>query len=482
MSATIIAIVYANGQLAEYVADKHPAEFSNYIRSATVAEWTSAITGDSKGWAAWAQKYKAAGTAIVGYLMCGSTAPANPQTPSGNWRDRLNGAIVLCGAPNYYWHKQPSAQREAILDAVAASGIDGLHFEFGGEFIVMEYIKKPMGGTFQEIYRQRIADFAPWIAGIRARGLIADVTWINTNQSKADKLGVSDHVGLVNKFLNTHGTDNLLILPYSETDSRTTRYDAVIQAFKARLGDGQLIRYASGQPGNWFETHPSTTSKITGKTDSRTIICSDSGGIIKELKGSSWTGGGATNTANMAKFAAACRGISASCVEYSFAREFDFTVPTILAAAYGRGGWNMPLVNGPEKHPSDAIPASSINIVGKHKMDPAKATIATTIKSASLESGQMRLSFAPSVNWYKQTQSNGKTTDGGMVLVWRDGSGYVGGWWDHHGVGQVVKTMNNVRDGYIGVKPAIGAETWMYLISYNGKERSSIAACGKWPG
>ncbi len=354
MSATVIAIIYANGQLAEYVADKHPSHFASYIRSATVAEWTSAITGDSKGWASWAHTYKAAGAAIVGYLigylMGGSTVPANPQTPSsGNWRDRLNRAIVMCGAPNYYWHKQTAQQREAILDAVAASGIDGLHFEFGGEFIVQEYIKKPIGGTFAEIYRQRIRDFAPWLAGIRARGLIAEVTWINTNQSKAKPTSDGDHIALVNEFLNAHGTDNMLILPYSETDTRTPRLSGVLSTFKARVPADQLISYAQGQPGNWYETHPSSISKIVTMTTSRTIICSDSGGIIKELKGSSWTGGGTTNTANMAKFAAACRGMSASCVEYSFSREFDFTVPTILAAAYERGGWNMPLVNGPGK-------------------------------------------------------------------------------------------------------------------------------------
>ena len=482
MSATIIYIVYANGQLAEYVADKHPSDFASYIRSATVAEWTSAITGDSNGWAAWAQTYKSAGAAIVGYLMGGSAVTANPQTPSsGNWRDRLNRAIVLCGAPNYYWHKQTAKQREAILDAVAASGIDGLHFEFGGEFIVQEYIKKPMGGTFSEIYRQRIKDFAPWIAGIRKRGLIAEVTWINTNQSKAKPTSEGDHVALVNEFLNAHGTDNLLILPYSETDTRTPRLSGVLSTFKARVPADQLIRYAQGQPGNWDETHPSSISKIVTMTTSMTIICSDSGGIIKELKGSSWTGGGTTNTANMAKFAQACRGMSSSCVEYSFAREFDFAVPGILASAYGLGAGKT-TTEQTQPLSADAIQAASINIVGKHKMDPAKASIVTTIKSASLESGQMRLSFAPSVNWSKQTHDNGKTTDGGMVLVWRDGSGYVGGFWDHHGVGQVAKTMKNVREGYIGVKPAIGADTWMYLISYNGKERSSIAACGKWPG
>lgn len=128
----------------------------------------------------------------------------------------------------------------------------------------------------------------------------------------------------------------------------------------------------------------------------------------------------------------------------------------------------------------DSISADEINIIGKHRMNPAKAKITATLKSASIGGGKATFKF-DELRWPTQTGSNGKTTDGGCILIWQEGGGYIGGWWDHHGLGQTSKTLSNVTGGYIDKRqPPKGATCYIYLISYDGTQRTNIVEAGPW--
>lgn len=120
----------------------------------------------------------------------------------------------------------------------------------------------------------------------------------------------------------------------------------------------------------------------------------------------------------------------------------------------------------------DAIPADQIEIIGKHKMSPAKAAPSARLHSAKIEGGNVRLSFDP-LGWPTQS-SKGKTVDGGVIIVWQSGGKFVGGWFDHHGQGQKVKTLSNIFGGYVDGRQPPPGPVWFYLISYSGRERSNI--------
>lgn len=128
----------------------------------------------------------------------------------------------------------------------------------------------------------------------------------------------------------------------------------------------------------------------------------------------------------------------------------------------------------------DVIPVSEITIIGNNKKDPKKAAVTRKLHSASISGNKISFKTDP-LNWPTQTGNNGKTTDGGLVLIWRDGDGYIGGWFDHHGVNQTVKGLENITGGYIDKRqPQKGAKCYIYLISYDGKQRTNIVEAGKW--
>lgn len=128
----------------------------------------------------------------------------------------------------------------------------------------------------------------------------------------------------------------------------------------------------------------------------------------------------------------------------------------------------------------DEVDISGARITSKHKHNPGNIPVTATLNSSRPEGSNVRLSFSGLESWSKHKGE--KTTDGGVCILWRDVDGALtGGWFDHHGVGQTVKTMNNIPGGYLdGKEPPPGAEVWFYLVNYEFTKRTNVKSGGNW--
>lgn len=105
-----------------------------------------------------------------------------------------------------------------------------------------------------------------------------------------------------------------------------------------------------------------------------------------------------------------------------------------------------------------------------HNQRPAQnAAITRQLHSANKEGGEVVLSF-DSLDWPRQ----GKV-DGGVYIYWKSGDVVQGGLFDFHGVGQTVKTLDNIPGGYLGgKKPAPGQEIFFCIVNLDGSERTNV--------
>lgn len=260
-----------------------------------------------------------------------------PVQPAGDWRAALGGNILLVSAPNYHWNT-----RRVTADDVAAlrsAGISGLSFELctmygapGG----------PKPTDTVGYYRGAVDQLARDVATLKADGLVAHVTFLNSNQAWAQALPTASWVTLVDYFVSKVGTDGVLLLPVSERDGRTPAalVSAITKRFRERWPAAQLIEYADESgPGAWRETHPGSIAKASsGAGGARRLNVSDNGTILAELFGSSWLSGGAPNVGKIREFAARCRSLKTSCVVYSFERSPGRSWWPVAGEAWGGGG------------------------------------------------------------------------------------------------------------------------------------------------
>ncbi len=115
---------------------------------------------------------------------------------------------------------------------------------------------------------------------------------------------------------------------------------------------------------------------------------------------------------------------------------------------------------------------------GQHKVEPQKMRVTRQLYSAKNLGDTVRLSFEP-LGW--PTHSGKKVTDGGVVIFWEEGSGYAGGFFDAHGVGQTQKTQENIFGGYLeGHQPPKGAPVWYCIVNWPFTERTTIQPGGVW--
>jgi hypothetical protein len=121
----------------------------------------------------------------------------------------------------------------------------------------------------------------------------------------------------------------------------------------------------------------------------------------------------------------------------------------------------------------DELDISSARMLGPHKdMVAQNASITRDLYSANKEGGNVRLSFE-TLGW--PSEGSDKKIDGGVYLFWEDDGGVIGGLFDWHAVGQTVKTLANVNDGYLdGRKPASGATIWFCIVNMDADERTSV--------
>lgn len=267
-------------------------------------------------------------------------APPPVKPPVINWRDRLGRPMLWMGAPQYPWALLPLPEVNAVLDAIAAAGLDGPSIEFGGTFIRDEYNKIPNRDDIADIYDRQADAWGPWETGIRARGQVAHIAYLNANQSKANRMSDQLWEAKARAFIRRYGPDNKLGLPLSESDTRTRAGigDAIARGLVAGgLPRSQIISMA-GKWGDWREVHHGRGKVPSG--DRRTICVNDNGPSIADLYGSRWQQGGTPNLPHIEEYAAEIRRKGVSGAIYSFGTAFDFA--GCAAAGKGWGGQATP--------------------------------------------------------------------------------------------------------------------------------------------
>lgn len=128
---------------------------------------------------------------------------------------------------------------------------------------------------------------------------------------------------------------------------------------------------------------------------------------------------------------------------------------------------------------ADAVTPEPWQTIGKHKVNPLEIPITRQLYAAENNGDTVRLKFEP-LGWSTEKDKD-KTIDGGVCIVWQDGATWLGGLFDHHGVGQTTKTQANIPDGYLdGKQPPRGAPVYYFLVNRERNQRSTIAAGGLW--
>lgn len=343
------------------------------------------------------------------------TAPPVVVAAGPPWRERLTRPLLFYSAPNYYWSKATAAQVDATLNAILARGLDGISVEYGGTFISDEYRKIPNGAGVASLYAEQSDRWALWDAGLRRRGLIAHVAFLNANQSKANTISDSQWESIAKTWAQRYGPDNKLVLPLSESDSRTR--SSIGNAIHRGLMAGgyprsQLISMA-GRWGDWTETHHGRGKVPSGNF--RTIVVNDNGPSIADLYGSSWTSGGTPNLGRIQEYSAEIRRKGVSGAVYSFGQAFDFA--GLQAAAAGWGGQAPVVVST-----ADAVPVSQIDAPSNERA-ALGWPIVTQIKAVERAGrGAVRFTYDPRpTGWAKQ--SNAKGLDGNLWYGLRQPNG-----------------------------------------------------------
>ena len=133
----------------------------------------------------------------------------------------------------------------------------------------------------------------------------------------------------------------------------------------------------------------------------------------------------------------------------------------------------------PRAGPADDVNVEPFQVLSvRNRIDPSKAEVTATLSSARMYGRNVHLQFS-GVDF--PAQGDGKKVDGGVVIGWKGSSGWRGGFFDHHGKGQTVKTMSNIPGGYLsGEQPPPGAPVWFCLVNYAGTKRTNWKAGGNW--
>lgn len=240
------------------------------------------------------------------------------------WEKRDDDAMMFFSAPNYYWSHMSKKEVGKILDAILDAGLDGPSIELGGSYASDEYNRKPTTKNIADIYRDQFKKWEVWEEGLRDRGLIAHIAFLNTNQKQANKISDSEWDKLAREFVAKYGTRNKIILPASERDDRTR--DSIVntlnKTFSQIVPNGQLVSY-SGSPGAYKEHHSQRGNDIK-KGNAKLLNVSDSGPAIAYLYGGSWRSGGTPNLANIHAYVSTIKKSGTSGAVYSFGKKFDY--------------------------------------------------------------------------------------------------------------------------------------------------------------
>ena len=257
--------------------------------------------------------------AIVGFFKSLFGGSSKPKI---SWEKLLETAQLYFSAPNYYAFHQSDAEVGKILDAILEAGLDGPSVELGGRATADEYNGNPSAENIAVTYRRNIKAWGVWEKGIRDRGLVAHIAFLNTNSSRNNQISDGEWAKLANEFMDAHGTRNKLVLPASETDSRTRASirSTLDRTFRARM-NSQTLHY--GGTSGLREYHSQRGSDVPrGNKD--LLVVSDSGPAIAYLYGGDWKNGGTPNLANIHDYVKHIKDMGVSGAVYSFSRKFDY--------------------------------------------------------------------------------------------------------------------------------------------------------------
>lgn len=275
------------------------------------------------------------GLIVVSATGC-STFDSTPEATL-SWEQRLTTQQLYFSAPNYWWSTLSQSEVNKALDTMLAEGADGPSIEFCGPATADEYNKKNTAATAERVdvtYRKNIKIFKDrWLPGLKKRGQVVKLSFCNTNTKRNNTISDGEWKNLANEFVDACGVNNMLVLPYSETDPRTRSSirSVLDQTFRAR--GARVVRY--GGTSGLRECHSQRGNDIPrGNKD--LIVSSDSGPCIGYLYGGSWQGGGSPNEANITAYATTTGNNGGSCEIYNFNTKFDAKGCKIAGKAWGK--------------------------------------------------------------------------------------------------------------------------------------------------
>lgn len=122
----------------------------------------------------------------------------------------------------------------------------------------------------------------------------------------------------------------------------------------------------------------------------------------------------------------------------------------------------------------DEINVGGAVMYGPHaSVHPQNARVTRSLSSANVEGGNVRLAYQ-SLGWPSNDSGIGNNIDGRVYIFWSEGGRIVGGHFDWKSVGQTVKTLNNIGEGYLsGRRPPRGATVGFCIVRNNGSERTN---------
>jgi hypothetical protein len=122
----------------------------------------------------------------------------------------------------------------------------------------------------------------------------------------------------------------------------------------------------------------------------------------------------------------------------------------------------------------DQLNIAGAILLGPHAGVPIKsAAITRNLYAASIEGGLVNFSV-DRLGWpVPGTPVAG--VDARTYIFWVEGSQVYGGHFDWQRPGQTSKTLENIKDGYLGRRPPSGAPVWFALCRIDGRERTNVA-------
>lgn len=129
----------------------------------------------------------------------------------------------------------------------------------------------------------------------------------------------------------------------------------------------------------------------------------------------------------------------------------------------------------------DQLNISGAILLGPHAGVPVKsAAITRNLFATSIENGLVYYT-QDNLGW-PTVSSPVSGVNARSYIFWLEGSQVYGGQYDWLRPGQNAKTINNVNAGYLGRRPARGAQVWFANVKVDGRERTNVAVSqNPWP-